>query len=145
VTQVVVDASILVAALMADGSARHTLLHSGEVEFVVPAFIFEEVERNMDRIVARARLPSEIVATLVDDLRSRIEVVPRGAYSDALDEARVAAEKAGAMGDEDYVALAVTLNAPVWSFDRDFLRIPGVRHISTREIAEIGTERSAPE
>ena len=137
-TRVIVDASVLTAALMADGNARHALLHSQEIEFVVPAFIFEEVEENMGRIVSRTGLPTGVIVALIEDIRSMIEVVPRGAYAEALDEAGIVAERAGASGDEDYVALALTSKAPIWSYDLDFARMPTIRRISTGEITEMG-------
>lgn len=133
-TKVVVDASVLVASLMADGRARHALLHSPSALYVPPR-IFEELEAKIGKIAKRARVDRGIVTALLADLRRRIEVVPEALLAPFLPEARARAEAADAAGDEDYVAAALALDAPIWTYDRDFSRIRGVRILGTAEVA----------
>ncbi len=133
-TKVVVDASVLVASLMVDGRARHALLHSPSTLYVPPR-VFEELEGKVGKIAARARVDWTIVGALFADLRQRIEVVPEALLAPFLPDARARVLAAGAEGDEDYVAAALALDAPIWTYDRDFRRIRGVRVIGTAEVA----------
>ncbi len=133
-TRVVADASVLVASLMADGRARHALLHSPST-FYVPPRVFEELREKAGKIAKRARVDRRIVEAMFADLRSRVEVVPQGLLDAFLPEARVRTREAGAEGDEDYVAAALALDAPIWTYDDDFSRVRGIRVIGTAEVA----------
>ena len=133
-TKVVVDASVLVATLMADGRARHALLHAA-VALYVPPRVFEELEAKAGKIAARAHVGRPIVEALVADVRRRVEVVPEVLLTPFLPEARTRARAAGAEGDEDCVASALALEAPIWTYDHDFGRVRGVRIIGTSDVA----------
>lgn len=144
--RVVVDATVLFAALMSDGRARHVLLHSPKVLYV-PPFVFEEVDAHMAEIVATSGLPRAVVEAVLADLEDRVEVVPPALVAPFLDEARELCGEADAEGDEDHVALALALDAPVWTYDDDFGRVEDVGTIGTAEVAgEVAGEedRKAP-
>lgn len=132
--RVVVDASVLVASLMADGRARHALLHSPSTLYVPPR-VFEELEAKVGKIAARARVDRTIVKALLVDIRHRVEIVPEAVLAPFRPDAEAMARAADAEGDEDYVAAALALKAPVWTYDRDFARIRGIRVVGTAEVA----------
>lgn len=133
-TIVVVDASVIVACAIADGKARRTLLLDSDVEFYAPQFVLEEVRRRVPKILALSGVAPSILTALLDDLFSRIAVVPRQGFIDRMEEATDLAKRAGAQGDEDYVALALTLDAPIWTYDNDFHRVRGIRVVSREQI-----------
>lgn len=139
-TGIVVDASTLLAALMADGKARRALLHTSATLYA-PPLLLEEVEARLGKAAAQAKVAPAAVETLWADLRGRIAVVPAGVLAPFMDEARALATKADAEGDEDYVAAALALDAPVWTYDDDFRRIPGIRTIGTAAVATAGAGR----
>lgn len=132
-TRIVVDASVLVASLMADGRARHALLHSPATLYAPPR-VFEELEAKAGKIAKRARVNQATVEALLADLRHRIEIVPEALLAPFLSEARARTLSASAEGDEDYVAAALALEAPIWTYDRDFSRIREVRVIGTADV-----------
>lgn len=132
-TRIVVDASVIVASLMADGRARHALLHYPSTLYVPPR-VFEELEKKAGKIAARARLDRTVVEALLADIRGRIEVIPEALLAPFLVDARARSLAAGAEGDEDHVAAALALDAPIWTYDRDFRHIRGIRLIGTAEV-----------
>jgi predicted nucleic acid-binding protein len=132
--RVVVDASLLVAGLFKDGSVRDTLLNSEDLAFSAPLYVREETARQIPRVVSRSRLPRDTVEAVLEDLLSAIDLVPPGVYSAWMNTARVLARRADAAKDEDYIALALALEAPVWTLDRDFARVPGLRRLSTKDL-----------
>lgn len=133
-TKVVVDASVLVASLMADGRARHVLLHSTAILYVPPR-VFEELEAKVGKIAKRARVDRTTVEALLADIRQRVEIVPDAVLAPFLPDAEARTRAADAEGDEDHVATALALQAPVWTYDRDFAHISGIRVIGTSEVA----------
>jgi predicted nucleic acid-binding protein len=137
VTSVIVDASVIVACAIADGKARRTLLGATEIQFYAPAFVLEEVRLRTPKIIALSGVAPAIVSSLMEDIFAKVAIVPREGSVSHLKEATSLAKRAGAQGDEDYVALALALQAPVWTYDKDFHRIPGVRVVS-REQIELG-------
>jgi predicted nucleic acid-binding protein len=138
--EVVVDASVLIAGLMADGRARHALLHA-EADLVAPPFALEEVAARADKVARRARVPPEVVEALLQDVRMRLEVVPVAVFAPFRAQARRRVAAAGAEGDEDYVALALALDAPIWTYDKDFRRVRGIRLVTTSEVLGMGRAR----
>jgi len=137
VTSVIVDASVIVACAIADGKARRALLTAAGVEFYAPAFVQEEVRRRSPKIVALSGSGPTVISTLLDDLFARVAIVPREAFETRLREATVLVARASAQGDEDYVALALVLAAAIWTYDKDFHPIKGIRVVS-REQVELG-------
>jgi len=133
--RIVVDASVLVAALMADGRARHALTHT-EAFLYVPPRIFEEVEAHAAEIAGRAGVPEAIVRGLIEELAQHLDEVPSALIEPWLPEARERVAAAEAEGDEDYVALAIALDAEVWTYDHDFERIEGILTISTKDVLD---------
>jgi predicted nucleic acid-binding protein len=132
VIRVVVDASVLVACALADGSSRRTLLDRLDVDFYAPEFVIEELRKKTPRMIALSGLGPTLLSELLDELVKRVTIVPAEGYSSKRKEAIRLATAAGAHGDEDYVALALALDAPIWTFDKDFLRIRGI--VVTRTI-----------
>lgn len=134
-TKVVVDASVLIACALADGATRRTFLSAGRTDFFAPEFVTEELRRKSPKLILLSRVAPTVLAALIDDIVDRLVVVPRQAYSHHLTTARELTLTAAATGDEDYVALALTLDAPVCSLDKDFKRIRGIRTVTRIDIA----------
>jgi predicted nucleic acid-binding protein len=135
VTGVVVDASVLIACAISDGKARRTFFSASGIEFYAPEFVQEELLKRTPRILALSGVPPPVLSALWDDLFARLTIVPRAAFSHRLKQATQLTEKADARGDEDYVALALALDAPVWTYDKDFARVREIRVVSREQIA----------
>jgi predicted nucleic acid-binding protein len=86
------------------------------------------------KIIALSGVAPAVLSTLLDDLFARITFVPREGYSRRLVDARAKVARAGAQGDEDYVALAQLLDAPIWTYDKDFHIISGIRVVSRTQV-----------
>jgi len=140
VTRVVVDASVLVAAALADGSTRRTLFSLQNLDLYVPSFIDIELQKQVRRIATRSGTSREIVQALVHGLLARVTIVPREGCASTLDLARQLVKRAGAEGDEDYVALALRLGAPIWTYDLDFQRVVGVRTVSRQAVERLDAQ-----
>jgi predicted nucleic acid-binding protein len=127
VTRVVVDASVLVACALSDGSSRRVLLQTAQTEFFAPEFVSEELRRKSPKIIALSGIAPSVLAVLLDDLLDRVNIVPFQGYAHRMEQARALTRAAEPLGDEDYVALSLALDAPIWTYDKDFNRIQGIK------------------
>lgn len=133
---VVLDASVLVACLFKDGRAREVLMGSPDVLFVVPPGIRAEARRQLPRIAARAGITrSEAEGTLQLLLR-QVEEVSLEVLRPFEGKAREAASQAGDPSDWEYIALALALDAPIWTYDDDFDRVRGVNRVGTSALGQ---------
>lgn len=136
-TRLVLDASVLMASLIAKGPTRALLLGAHPLELHAPEVISGEVEKHLPRVAQRTSNPLEVVRTLVGDILARVEVAPVTLYASRLPEALRRCKAAHAHHDEAYVALADVLACPIWTYDKDFRRIRGLKVLSTSEVARL--------
>ena len=130
---IVVDASVLFACLAKDGRARDVLMTT-RANLVAPPAIIEEIESLLPKAAARAGVSVDIMAGVLAHLRGRIQVLSSAAYESKREEAQRLCRAADAWGDDEYVALALALDAAIWTYDKDFQRIPGLRLAGTAEV-----------
>lgn len=131
----VVDANVLMAALKKDGRVRGLLLGAPpHVAFYAPDFLWLEIDGHLDELADDAGVPRIAIEAVMRVLRSRITVIPAEATEPFIEDARRRAAKADALGDEEYVGVALALGAPVWSFDKDFDRVAGVERVGSDDV-----------
>ncbi len=133
---VVLDASVLVACLFKDGRARHVLLHASDVRFVAPPDLLAEARRQLPKVAHRAGISAEQARATLQVLRGYVHEVPLELLRPLEPRARDLALRAGDADDWEYVALALTLDAPVWTYDDDLRRIKEIRTIGTSRVLE---------
>lgn len=131
---VVVDANVLFAALIADGTTRHLLLHAG-LDLRSPATIWDEFDRNRGELVAKSRTTEAAFDLLVDLLRDRIADVPLAAVRPHLDDAVDALGPAHRL-DAPYVACAMAVGGTLWSQDKALGERAPVPVVATAEVVE---------
>lgn len=116
--QLVVDANVLVSALIADSKTRE-LLVTLDSALLTPEVIHDEIETHRDLIVEKSGMERDRISQFVDLLFRHVEVVPVSEFHPYIDRAE------DAIGDTDpddvlYVACALARDAGVWSDDSDF-------------------------
>lgn len=132
--RIIVDASVVLAGLFKDGTVRDILINIDDAVLVAPQYLRSEVERHLGEVISRSQKPEGTVRAVLEDILSAIELVPPEIYSGSIDRATEIARRAGARGDEDYIAMALALDAPVWTLDLDFVRTPGVTVLRTKDV-----------
>lgn len=81
-----------------------------------------------------AGLPATHFQGLLDDIALRVRTASVEAYRHRRKEAQERCRKAQAWGDDEYVALALALDAAIWTLDADFARVEGVQVVGTGEV-----------
>lgn len=128
----VVDANVLLAALLRDGTTRHLILFGG-LDLHAPRVVWDELERNRDELLTRSGAPAEALDVLVRLLRDNIAEV----REEVLDPNRREAERRVGRRDRldaPYVAAVLALGGTLWSHDKRLAGKAGVPVVSTKEL-----------
>lgn len=120
--RLVLDANILVRAVLGSRVLERLAEFRGAAEFLTAAEAFDDAETHLPTILRRRGLPDEAVALALEQLtrlRGIVTVVPAAAYAHLEGPAR---KRLAGRDEEDwpFVALALLLDCPVWTEDRDF-------------------------
>jgi len=137
--KLVVDTSILFAALLKKSTVRELLLNP-LFEFYVPEFGIEEIEKHVEEIVDRSGLNVENVYLLLGVLLSSVQAVPAERI---LKKYREAEKIMGRIDRDDvpFVALALSFpNDGIWSEDKHFLKQKKVKVWRTRDLLKLTKE-----
>ena len=127
--RLVVDANPILAALLG-GQARRLFFEAPIREFAVPETVLAEVTEHLPRLALKLGMGPSLLDYALDLLPLR--PYPPRAYRASV----VAARKQIADRDPDDVdalALALRLDVPVWSNDRDF-EGTGIERMATAEL-----------
>lgn len=129
----VVDANIVLSSMHA-GKITDLLL-SPKLEPVAPELLFIEVEKHLEEIKNRSRLPPDEVNMLLFLLKKKIQAFPMEEYISFMPKA------IGLLGehkkDSPYLALALKLGCPIWSHEKLFRSVGSVSSLTTPEVAEL--------
>lgn len=128
--KVVVDANVLLSALLTDGATRRRLF-TAQASLLAPAHLQSEVAKYRDQIAKRAELAPEQAQRLLDRLFEQVRWVPDARIEPSIPEAGTLLEETDP-DDVAYLACALATEADaIWSHDADFDeqdRIPRTTH-----------------
>jgi len=131
--KLVVDTSILFAALLKKSTVRELLLNP-LFEFYVPEFCIEEIEKHVKEIAERSGLSVETIYLLLGFLLASVQVVPAERVLKKYEEAEKIMGKID-RDDVPFVALALSIpNDGIWSEDKHFLQQKRVKAWRTRDL-----------
>lgn len=132
------DANILFAAFMKDGTTRRILLTKTptHLKLYAPPFLLDEVYKYKELLARKAMLPESEVFGLVLQLiyTSGTEIIDYG----YLKKFRNNAEKiSSTINDAIYFAVALYKKCPIWSNDKPIAKQDKVKIISTKDLLAI--------
>ena len=134
--KLIVDTSVLIAALMKNSAVRELLLNP-LFEFYVPEYCIEEIERHVGEISERSGLSVENVYLLLGVLLASVQVISAERFSKRIKEAEKIMGKID-MDDVPFIALALSFpNDGIWTEDRHFLKQRRVKVWRTRNLLKM--------
>lgn len=130
--RLVVDANPILAALLG-GQARRVFFEASVREFAVPENVLSEVREHVPQLARKLGTMPAFLEHALDLLPLRR--YPARAYRGTMVEAR---RRIGRRDpdDVDVLALALRLQAPLWSNDRDFTGT-GVEQLTTPDVLKL--------
>jgi predicted nucleic acid-binding protein len=111
---VVADANVLLAAI-AGKAARHVFL--SEIEIFTTEHTWKEVERYLPRFIEMYNIPE--ANAFISLQTAPVEIKSRQFYEISISKANKLIGKRDP-NDVDILALALTLECPLWTNDKDF-------------------------
>lgn len=130
--RIIIDANILIAALIKDGTIRRICMEKG-IYLYSPAFILEEILGHAEELEHKTGLSNAALRKTLDDLTalSDITIVSPVEIKPFLQEAR---DICPDPYDVEYVALALKMRCPIWSEDKELKATRKVNVINTKEL-----------
>ena len=115
----VIDANILVRAVLGERVRAVIGAHAEDVSFFVPEVAYAEAEEHLATLVVKRGGNPEKALSLLRSLRSLVVLIGSEVYGELETEAR---ERLGARDPEDWpiLASALALGCPIWTEDTDF-------------------------
>ena len=115
----VLDANILMRAVLGKGTRALLARYGEHAEFVAPDAAFDEARRRLPQVIERRKLTEEPFMTYFDSLAEIVQTVEVGVYSgfEAIARQRLARRDES---DWPILAAALALGCPIWTEDTDF-------------------------
>ncbi len=130
---VVVDANVVIAALISPTGHTADLFFSPLLRVFAPELLLEEVEEHKKELLRKTGLSESDFNSLVAFLARRISFCPITEFLSFLPKAK---QSSPDPDDIAYLALALKLCCPLWSNDKQLKSQSAVKVISTSELLQ---------
>ena len=117
--RLVLDANILIRAVLGVKVSGLLGKYAHTVEFCAPSIAFEDAEAHLPAIMAKRGISADELSFALDAVRLLVEEVPAEATDQMQTEAL---RRIGRRDADDWpiVAAALALKCPIWTEDKDF-------------------------
>jgi predicted nucleic acid-binding protein len=132
--KIVLDTNVLISALIKDSFTRSVLFYSG-FNFYYPEISLKEINKYKKLILKKSGLSKNKFDELFSSLLKKINVVPSSFFEDSIGKSKKVMEKID-VKDTVFVALALRLDAVVWSDDLHFDKQNLVKNIKSNEVVK---------
>jgi predicted nucleic acid-binding protein len=130
--EIVVDTNIIISALLRDSLTRRILLLS-PFDMYTLACAQEEIEAHKAELIHKSKLTDEHFEYLIQILFSKMNLVPPENIEPFRNRATTMMKEID-VDDAPFLALALMLDAPIWSNDVHLKRQHAVKVLTTKEI-----------
>ncbi|MBS1858469.1 MAG: nucleotide-binding protein [Acidobacteria bacterium] len=115
----VLDANILIRAVLGSRVLALLRTYAGQVEFLTPDTAFEEAREKLPEILARRKVPVAPAMAILDQLADVVQAVDAKTYQSFEHLAR---ERIARRDEDDWpvLAAALALDCAIWTEDTDF-------------------------
>ncbi len=133
---IILDSNILFAALIRESTTRKLILwHDGY--FLIPSYIFIEMESHKAELLAKSGLDKPNFDWLLRLLLNKVIIIPNNTLQPYRKQADHLVKDID-LGDALFVAAALAYSGSVlWSDDKKLKRIDGINVINTSEMIRI--------
>jgi predicted nucleic acid-binding protein len=131
--ELIIDANILMAALIATEGMTYDLIYNDRLRLFAPEFLLEECEKYQTDIMEKSGLSHNDFTLFLSLITARIEFIAKEEFNQFIQQAT---EITPDPKDTEYIALALKMNCAVWSNDKNLKNQEEVKVYNTKEILE---------
>ena len=131
--ELVIDANIVMSALISLEGKTCDLLFSDEIKLFAPEFLFKEFTKHKQEILSKSGLQEENLDLALSIISTRINFIPFPEFEKFISKAKKTCPDPN---DTEYFALAIKLGCPIWSNDKELKKQDFIKIISTPELAK---------
>lgn len=115
----VIDANILIRAVLGSRVLSLLVKYAGRVEFLAPDTAFQEAREHLPGILEQRNAPLEQVMAMLQTVNGLVRIVESAFYSDL---ETFANQRMDRRDEDDWpvLAAALALRCPIWTEDTDF-------------------------
>ena len=116
---IVLDANILIRAVLGKRVREILIEHAAAVKFFAPDVAYADARKHLPALLAKRSIDSTAASTVLDSLESIVQPIDFELYAGQEQQAlqRIAIRDAD---DWPVLACAMTIGCPVWTEDADF-------------------------
>jgi len=130
--EIVLDTNILISSLLKNGLTRDLILLS-PLEMHTVEFAKEEIEKHKEELLLKSKLDEKSFDYLREFIFRKIDFATLNDIIPFKDKA-VDIMREIDVNDSLFLALAMSLNCPIWSNDEHFKRQNTIKAFTTREL-----------
>ena len=119
--RLVVDANIVLSALINSRKIKNILIDEKNIGIYAPAYVYFEIVNHYNKVLKYTSLSeNEILFILIKIIPKRIHICGEHTYYDKIGEAFQIAKEFDEK-DTPFIALALKLNVSIWTGDRQMI------------------------
>ncbi|MBI2785061.1 MAG: nucleotide-binding protein [Legionella longbeachae] len=128
----VLDANILIRAVLGNKVRDYIINYNDEVDFFTPEICIEDAEKYLPQLFVNKRISPSPALEVLKHIQGMLKVVTSDIYRDYKEDA-IRRIQARDINDWPIVATALTFNSAIWTEDQDFFG-SGISTWTTRNI-----------
>ena len=132
--ELVIDANILMSALIAAEGKTYDLIFNDRIRLFAPDFLMEECEKYTSEILRKSGLSQSDFQLFLSLISSRIEFILKNEFEQFIPKAEKITPDPD---DTEYIALALKLKCSLWSNDKRLKEQDKVKVYSTSELMKL--------
>ncbi len=133
----VIDANVVFSALIKRSLPFELIISLPKIEINLysPDFLWEEVDKRIDRLLRFSQLSLYHLNFLITFLSKRIKIVSKSEYKEFIPDAEKLLPEH--KKDIPYLSVALKLSCPLWSNETRFKKQSRVKVFSTHELKKL--------
>ena len=132
--ELIIDANILISALIATKGGTYDLLFNDRLKLFAPEYLMDEFNKYKGDILSKSGLDEVDFELFMSLISSRIEFIPKSEFEQFISTAD---DVTPDPNDAEYFALALKYRCALWSNDKKLKEQDKVKVYSTNEIMEM--------
>lgn len=129
--ELVIDANVVISALISMNGKTRDLFFLGEFSLFAPEYLLEEVEKYKTEIIKKSNLDEESFKLAISLIFSKIKLIPFSEFELLISKAK---DICPDPNDMEYFALALSKNISIWSDDKALKQQSTIKILSTSEL-----------